>query len=115
MPLLTDAQRAQLLANGQRRAADPNYDPVPVAKAYTPDGRVVWLLAFVYPDDQGRVHTLCDAGTGFPGLMDIRVRELETVRGPRGLRVALDPAFVASRTLAAYARQAIADGSYGQD
>lgn len=115
MPLLTDAQCAQLLANGQRRAADPGYDPVPVAKAYTPDGRVVWLLAFVYPDDPGRVHTLCDAGTGFPELMDIRLEELETLRGPRGLRVAIDRRFVASRTLAAYARQAMADGSYDQD
>src|SRR3546814_10507613 len=89
--LLSDAHRARLLANGQRRAHDPAFDPVPVLKVYTPDARVVWLLAFLYPEDPGRAHALCDAGTGFPALIDIRIEELERLRGPRGVALAIDP------------------------
>ncbi|WP_167731825.1 DUF2958 domain-containing protein [Kerstersia gyiorum] len=113
--LLTDDQLARLRANGLRRAREPDFDPVPVAKAYTPDGRVVWLLAFVHADDPQRVHTLCDAGTGFPALIDIRLDELAAIRGPRGLRVAIDPSFAPSRTLSAYTAMAMAAGGYDED
>ncbi len=115
MLFISDAQRARLLANGQRRAHDPAFDPVPVLKVYTPDARVVWLLAFLYPEDPGRVHALCDAGTGFPGLADIRMDELERLRGPRGVALAIDRSFVPVRTLKGYARRAVARGAYADD
>ena len=112
MPLLTDAQQAQLLAHGQRRAQDPGFDPMPVAKLYTPDAGVVWLLAFTYPDDPARLHGLCDANTGFPQLTDIRLAELEALHGPNGYPVAVDTSFKATRTLSDYAARATAQGAY---
>lgn len=112
MPLLTDVQQAQLLAHGQRRAQDPEFDPLPVVKLYTPDAGVVWLLAFAYPDDPARLHVLCDANTGFPQLTDIRLTELEVIHGPNGYPVAVDASFVATRTLSDYAARATALGAY---
>lgn len=112
---LTDLQLAQLRDNGLRCLHEPGFDPVPVAKAYTPDGRVVWLLAYTYVDDPGRVHALCDAGTGFPALINIRLEELDSIRGPRGMRLALDPTFQPTGTLSAYAAAAFAAGAYVED
>lgn len=115
MGFLTEQQMARLQANGEQCARDPAFDPVPVAKAYTPDGRVVWLLAYAYPGKPEKLHALCDGGTGFPALIDIWLAELETMRGPRGLRVAMDAAFEATRTLSAYAALACAEGAYVED
>ncbi|CAM5392723.1 DUF2958 domain-containing protein [Alcaligenes faecalis] len=112
---LTDLQLALLRDNGLRCRHEPGFDPVPVAKAYTPDGRVVWLLAYTHADDPGRVHTLCDAGTGFPALIDIRLDDLGEICGPRGMRVALDPTFQPMGTLSAYAAAAFAAGAYVED
>ncbi|KAB0761043.1 DUF2958 domain-containing protein, partial [Pseudomonas aeruginosa] len=44
-PLATDPERAQLLANGEARAAGRAIDPVPVVRLFTPDAHVTWLLA----------------------------------------------------------------------
>ncbi|HHH7389299.1 TPA: DUF2958 domain-containing protein, partial [Escherichia coli] len=44
-PLVTDAQRAQLLANGRARAAGQDLDPLPVVRLFTPDAHAIWLLA----------------------------------------------------------------------
>lgn len=115
MPLLTDAQKAQLLAQGRQCAQDPGFDPVPAVKLYTPDAGVVWLLAYAYPDDPSRVHGLCDASTGFPLLADIRLGELEAMRGPNGYRLAVDTSFKATRTLSSYAARAEAQGAYSQE
>src|SRR3546814_8508827 len=90
MPLLTDVQHAQLLAQGRQRALDPGFDPMPMVKLYAPDAGAVWLLAFIYPDDPGRVHGLCDANTDFPQLIDVRLADLEAMRGPNGYRLAVD-------------------------
>ncbi|BEG77691.1 DUF2958 domain-containing protein [Achromobacter xylosoxidans] len=43
MPLLTDAQYEQLLAQGRQCAQAPGFDPMPVVKLYTPDAGAVWL------------------------------------------------------------------------
>ncbi|KDC32812.1 PF11171 family protein [Bordetella bronchiseptica F4563] len=115
MPLLTDAQQAQLLAQGRQRAQDPGFDPVPAVKLYTPDAGVVWLLAYAYPDDPGRLHGLCDANTGFPQLTDIRLAELEAIRGPNGYRLAVDTSFMATRTLSDYAARAVSHGAYTEE
>lgn len=93
MPLLTDVQHAQLLVQGRQCAQDPGFDPMPAVKLYTPDAGAVWLLAYAYPDDPGRVHGLCDANTGFPQLTDIRLDELDAMRGPNGYRLAVDTSF----------------------
>ncbi|MDH1180082.1 DUF2958 domain-containing protein [Achromobacter mucicolens] len=115
MPLLTDVQHAQLLAQGRQCADDPGFDPVPAVKLYTPDAGVVWLLAYAYPDDPRRVHGLCDANTGFPQRTDIHLDELEALRGPNGYRLAVDTSFNATRTLSDYAARAEAQGAYTED
>ena len=43
---------------------------------------------------------------GFPELGDVRISELETVRGPGGLQVERDIHFTADKTLSAYAKRA---------
>ena len=35
--LITDEQRAQLLANGRQSLGQENFDPAPVVKLFTPD------------------------------------------------------------------------------
>ena len=35
--LITDEQRAQLLANGRQSLEQENFDPAPVVKLFTPD------------------------------------------------------------------------------
>ena len=115
MPLLTDAQHARLLAHGRQRAHDSDFDPMPVVKVYTPDAAVVWLLACAYPEDPGRLYGLCDPGTGFPRLGDIRLDELQALRGPNGYPVAVDTHFAARGPLSAYAARAIAQGAYVED
>jgi len=115
MPLLTDAQHARLVAQGRERARAPGFDPVPVVKLYTPDARVVWLLATADPDEPGRLYGLCDPGTGFPQLGDIGLADLEAMRGPNGYPVAVDMSFQARRTLSDYAARAMAHGAYVED
>lgn len=115
MPLLTDAQYEQLLVQGRQCAQTPGFDPMPVVKLYTPDAGAVWLLAYAYPDDPGRVHGLCDANTGFPQLTDIRLDELDAMRGPNGHRLAVDTSFNATRTLSRYAAWAAAQGAYTEE
>src|SRR3546814_17236074 len=103
MPLLTDAQQAQLLTHGRRRVDDPGFDPMPVAKLYKPDAGVVWLLAFAYPDDPGRLQALCDANTGFPKTVEKRLDELEAMRGQTGYRGAGGGRMQDTRTQSGYA------------
>ncbi|MFT4267365.1 MAG: DUF2958 domain-containing protein, partial [Xenophilus sp.] len=43
-PLITEDDRARLLAHGQARAAGRAIDPVPVVRLFTPDAHVTWLL-----------------------------------------------------------------------
>ena len=47
-----------------------------------------------------------DLGLGFPELGDVRLSEIEAVRGPFGLHVERDQHFTAKQPLSAYAREA---------
>ena len=51
---ITDAQRAQLLANGRRTIENEDFDPLPVVKLFTPDASATWLLTEIDPDDEDR-------------------------------------------------------------
>lgn len=51
MILITDEIRAELTANGERAAREPEFDPLPVVKLSTPDASATWLLAWVEPND----------------------------------------------------------------
>jgi len=106
MSLITAKQRALMLANGERSAADPAHDPAPVVKLFTPDSNCTWLLAELDPLDPEIGFGLCDLGQGFPELGSVRLSELESIRGPLGLRVERDFYFFGKRPLSAYADEA---------
>lgn len=109
--LITNEQRAQLLANGRSHAEGRDIDPQPVVKLFTPDARATWLLTELDPENGDIAFGLCDLGLGMPELGSVRLSELASVRGPLGLPVERDLYFVAQRTLSEYAQRARDNGS----
>ncbi len=101
---LTDALRAQLLANGRLSLDDPDFDPTPVINLFTPDAGATWLLSELDADGIG--FGLMDLGHGCPELGYVCLAELEAVRGRLGLPVERDLHFVAGKRLSGYAREA---------
>jgi hypothetical protein len=83
--LITDEQRAQLLANGRAHAAGQPVDPLPVVRLFTPDAHATWLLTEVDPQDGDTAFGLCDLGLGMP-----RARHAGAEHGAP-LRIGLDP------------------------
>jgi Protein of unknown function (DUF2958) len=61
MKLLTETQRKKLLANGERRKIDDDFDPHPVVKLFTPDADCTWLLTELDPEEPDRAFGLCGA------------------------------------------------------
>jgi hypothetical protein len=103
---ITEALRAQLLANGRLSLDTPDFDPAPVVKLFTPDAGATWLLTELDPRDPDIAFGLCDLGLGSPELGYVSLAELATVRGRCGLPVERDLHFVADKRLSAYARDA---------
>ena len=110
-PLITDAQRVQLLDNGAAAARGERRDPLPVVKLFTLDAHATWLLTELDPSDGDTAFGLCDLGMGMPALGHVKLSVLEGIRGPRNLAVSRDLQFTAKRRLSEYARLADADGS----
>tara|TARA_R110002072_G_scaffold91307_2_gene203709 strand:+ start:65 stop:409 length:345 start_codon:yes stop_codon:yes gene_type:complete len=110
MKLITKAQRDRMLANGNRKEDDCQFDPEPVVKLFTPDANATWLLAELDPDDPDLAFGLCDLGLGCPELGSVRISEIEAVRGKLRLPVERDLYFTPDKTLSAYAEQARHDG-----
>lgn len=104
--LITEEQRALLLANGRECLENPDFDPVPVVKLFTPDASATWLLTEMDPDHHDHVFGLADLGLGMPELGWASLSELATVRGRLGLPVERDLYFRAEKRLSAYARDA---------
>lgn len=104
--LITDEQRLLLLANGRETLQNPDFDPAPVVKLFTPDAGATWLLTEIDPDDHDHAFGLCDLGLGAPELGWFSLQELTTVRGRLGLPVERDLHFRAEKRLSAYAREA---------
>ena len=104
--LITDEQRAQLLANGRRSIENDGFDPRPVVKLFTPNAGATWLLTEIDPDDQDRAFGLCDLGQGFPELGYVSLQELEALRGRWGLPIERDLYFRGAKPISAYAREA---------
>ncbi|MGJ7504053.1 DUF2958 domain-containing protein [Variovorax sp. ZT5P49] len=102
--LLTDHQRVQLLANGRQSIENPNFDPLPVVKLFTPNAGATWLLTEL--DSEEIAFGLCDLGQGFPELGYVSLAELEGLRGRWGLPIERDLHFVADKPLSGYAREA---------
>ncbi len=104
--LITDEQRAQLLANGRQSLEQETFDPAPVVKLFTPDADATWLLTEMEPDDHDHVFGLCNLGLGYPELGLVSLAELATVRGRLGLSVERDLHFNPQKRLSVYAREA---------
>jgi Protein of unknown function (DUF2958) len=104
--LITDEQRAQLLANGRQSLEQENFDPAPVVKLFTPDAGATWLLTEMDPDDHDHAFGLCDLGLGYPELGWVSLAEIATVRGRLGLPIERDLHFAVQKRLSAYAREA---------
>ena len=103
---ITDEQRALLLVNGRESLENPDFDPAPVVKLFTPDAGATWLLIEIDPDDHDHAFGLCDLGLGMPEIGWVSLHELATVRGRLGLPVELDLHFRTEKRLSAYARDA---------
>ena len=115
MSLLTDIQRAQLLANGRTNAArnatgQAEQDFIPVVRLFTPDANATWLLTEIDPGDEDAAFGLCDLGLGCPEVGYVSLSELAAVRGRLGLPVECDRHFQGHKTLYAYAAAAYAAG-----
>ena len=104
--LLTDEQRALLMANGRHSLEHESFDPAPVVKLFTPDAGATWLLTEIDPDDHDHAFGLCDLGHGFPEMGWVSLAELASVRGRLGLPVERDLHFEAEKRLSGYARDA---------
>lgn len=104
--LITDEQRAQLLANGRQSLEHEDFDPAPVVKLFTPDAGATWLLTEIDPDDHDHAFGLCDLDLGYPELGWVSLAEIAAVRGRLGLPIERDLHFKAQKRLSAYAREA---------
>jgi len=104
--LITQKQRAQLLANGAEFNRNEDFDPPPVVKLFTPDAGATWLLASLDPDFPDLGLALADLGVGFPEMGSVSLSEIEAARGALGLPVERDLHFVATKPLSTYARDA---------
>lgn len=104
--LITDEQRAQLLANGRQSIEQADFDPLPVVKLFTPNAGATWLLTEIDPDDQDRAFGLCDLGQGFPELGYVSLQELVSFRGRWGMPIERDLYFRVDKPISVYAREA---------
>ena len=114
MKLLTQEIRRKLIANGRAQAkvkgTRAEKDFWPVAKLFNPAGAATWLLCELDPQDEDIAWGLCDLGNGFPEFGTVRISELESFRGPLGLRIERDPHFQARARISRYREAARAAG-----
>ena len=106
MKLLTKEQRELLLKNGrdqrQVKGTKAEKDFWPVVKLFNPAGAATWLLTELDPEDHDIAVGLCDLGMGFPEFGTVRLSELESFRGPCGLRIERDRFFKAKAPISRY-------------
>ncbi|WP_133648527.1 DUF2958 domain-containing protein [Paraburkholderia flava] len=110
-PLITAAERSELLANGAARAAGHAIDPLPVVGLFTPDAHLTWLLAALDPADNDTAWGLIDLGIGMPTLGTIKLSDLASIIGPQKRPVLRDLYFRATRSLSEYVSLAQRDGT----
>ena len=104
--LLTAALRRQLLLNGHRSRTQPDFDPVPVVKLFTPDASATWLLTELNPDNPDLAFGLCDLGLGSPELGYVSLSEIASIRGRLGLPVERDRWFCTTEPLSMHIKRA---------
>jgi hypothetical protein len=112
-PLLGLALMKVLIVNGDRSLTDERFNPLPVAKLFTPDASATWLLSEIDPTDHDRAFGLCDLGLGCPELGWVSLSELSAVRGHLGLPVERDRYWTATKPISEYAAEARVLGRIG--
>ena len=110
-PLITEDERARLLAHGQARAAGQPTDPLPVVRLFTPDAHATWLLVSLDPADGDTAFGIMDVGIGMPELGEIRLSDLASIVGPNKQPILRDRYFKAVRPLSEYLRLAQENGA----
>ena len=109
MLLLTQGQRAQLIANGKDRG-----DHVPVVKFFNPVGSGTWLFSEL-DEDGDTLFGLCDLGFGCPEMGSASLTEIAAVRLPFGLTIERDLHFEGRFPLTVYADAARQCGGITED
>ena len=99
-PLVTAAERAQLIANGLASVSTEHFDPPPVVRLVSPGLDVVWLLSEMDPFGADIAFGLCDQGGGMADLACVDLTEL-ALPHLRGC-FHRDPAFRATAPLSTY-------------
>ena len=108
MLLLTQDQRARLIANGQSRG-----DHAPVVKFFNPVGSGTWLSEL--DEDGDTLFGLCDLGFGCPEMGSASLAEIAAVRLPFGLAIERDLHFEGRFPLTVYADAARLCGGITED
>jgi Protein of unknown function (DUF2958) len=109
MLLLTQDQRARLIASGQSRG-----DHAPVVKFFNPVGSGTWLFSELDADGD-TLFGLCDLGFGCPELGSASLSEITAVTLPFSLTIERDLCFEARFPLTIYADAARLCGSITED
>lgn len=114
MKLLTAAQSARLIKNGQLqtkvKGTPREHDFQPVVKLFDPTGAGTWLLTEIEPDDPDVAWGLADLGMGTPEFGTIDLAELRRHRGRLGLGIERDRHWRAEGPISAYIAAASAAG-----
>ena len=109
MQLLTQDQRARLIANGQCCG-----DHVPVAKFFNPVGSGTWLFSEL-DEDGDTLFGLCDLRFGCPEMGSASLAEIAAVTLPFGLTIERDLRFEGRFPLTVYADAARLCGGSTED
>ena len=109
MLLLTQDQRARLIANGKTQG-----DHAPVVKFFSPVSAATWLFSEL--DEGGDIlFGLCDLGFGCPELGSASLAEIADVKLPLGLSIERDLHFEGRFPLTIYADAARLIGRITED
>ena len=109
MLLLTQDQRARLIANGKSRG-----DHAPVVKFFSPVGAATWLFSEL-DEDGDTLFGLCDLGFGCPEMGSASLAEIAAVKLPFGLTIERDLHFDERFPLTIYADAARLCGGITED
>jgi Protein of unknown function (DUF2958) len=104
MKLFTEDHKQKLLANGHESGRNPDFDPWPVVKLFTPDAGCTWLVTEIDPEEPNRLWVLADLGMGFCEYGTVWLSELLELRGRLGLPVERDLHWKAEGPISAYFR-----------
>jgi hypothetical protein len=114
--VIPDPLKQTLLENGQRQLSEykrsgQRLDLKPVVKLYRADGAGTWLLSQMYEERPDVAIGLCDQGGGHTVTKAISLSDLEEHACIGLFNIELDESFVATKTIAEYAKEARDSGA----